>query len=164
MRAGGGAVEVKESYTTDPAHSSAIDLWAPIGSTAWYRALAFDAEGRVIAATDVKSVAVKPTKNLGGLTVGTLEGGTSFGWTPFAGAEWCFSYYKLVYSADDPTPSYLEGATTAWVGESPAAASAWVEGLPPGTYWFRLQAIRATELGKAVVAETQPVSYTVPVP
>jgi hypothetical protein len=38
-----------------------------------------------------------------------------------------------------------------------------VSGLPSGTiYWLRLQAIRATSLGKFVVAQTVPVQFTVP--
>jgi hypothetical protein len=158
----GGSSEVKESATSDRAHSSAIDRWAPVGSTWSYRALALDALDRVIGATDVRSVAVKPTRNLGSLVADAVEGGTRFRWTAFGGPSWCFSHYKLVASTTDSTPSYLEGAAAVWVGESPGTAEAWVAEVEPGTYWFRLQAIRTTEFGKVVVAETEPLAYTVP--
>jgi len=69
---------------------------------------------------------------------------------------------RLVYSAEDDTPSYLEGAATAWAGENPEAGTAVVGELPSGTWWFRVQAIRVTDLGKFVVAETSPTPYTVP--
>ncbi len=157
----GGDVAVDSTYLTDPSKTGAVDLDADPGATWQYRAMAFDADDRVIAASPVRSVGVTPTRNLGGLSIGAAEGGTAFGWQPVS-SEACFSYYKLVYSADDETPSYLEGSATAWVGESWSAASAWVEGLEPGTYWFRLQAIRATEGGKVVVAQTQPMAYAVP--
>ena len=39
---------------------------------------------------------------------------------------------------------------------------AWQVAVEPGDYWFRLQAIRVTDLGKFVVAQTEPVLYTVP--
>jgi len=63
---------------------------------------------------------------------------------------------------EDSTPSYLDGSSIAWVGSEAAVGEAVVEGLPAGTYWFRLQAIRATELGKFVVAETAVVQATIP--
>jgi hypothetical protein len=157
----GGDAAVGSTYLTDPSKTGGVDLAADAGAKWHYRAMAFDANDRVIAASPVRSVGVKPTRNLGGLSIGAAEGGAAFGWQPVSG-EACFSYYKLVYSADDQTPSYLEGSPAAWVGESWSAASAWVEGLEPGTYWFRLQAIRATEGGKVVVAQTQPMAYTVP--
>ena len=157
----GSDVAVDSTYLTDASKTAAVDLDADPGQTWHYRAMAFDANDRVIAASPVRSVGVTSTKNLGGLSIGAQEGGTAFGWAPVAG-EACFTYYKLVYSGDDQTPSYLEGAATAWVGENPSASNAWVEGLEPGTYWFRLQAIRATEGGKVVVAQTQPKAYTVP--
>jgi hypothetical protein len=31
-----------------------------------------------------------------------------------------------------------------------------------GTYWFRVQAIASTEIGKFVVAQTDPIQYAVP--
>ena len=36
------------------------------------------------------------------------------------------------------------------------------EGLEPGTYWFRVQAIRVTELGKFITAQTDVAQVVVP--
>ena len=47
-------------------------------------------------------------------------------------------------------------------GSAQADATVLLGDLPTGTYWFRLQVIRATDFGKFVVAETDPVSVTIP--
>jgi hypothetical protein len=158
----GGASAVDAATTTDPSRTSAADTGRPAGSTWFYRAFVLGDDDRVLAASAVRSAVAKPVKPLGALSVAPEETGTAFAWAPYAGDPSCVSYLKLVMSADDPTPSYLEGAGAIWVGENAAAGETWVEGLDPGTYWFRLQAIRATDLGKFVVAETDPVAYAVP--
>ncbi|HEV8488906.1 MAG TPA: hypothetical protein VGQ58_03870 [Candidatus Limnocylindrales bacterium] len=124
--------------------------------------MAFDAEDRVIAASPVKASAASSVKALGELGVGPDEAGTRFDWSPYTGPDGCFSLYKLVYSDDDETPSYLEGAAAAWAGESPAAGTTVVGELPSGEHWFRIQVIRATDLGKFIAAQTSPTLYTVP--
>jgi hypothetical protein len=160
----GGAVDFGTSYTTDPAKTDAYDASLEGGLETWYRTMAFDAEDGVIAASTARKVVTKSVVDLGGLDITSPgSGALDFGWTSFGGSAGCFSYYKLVKSADDATPSYLEGAETiAAIGEQAASAYS-VEGWTPGaTYWFRLQAIRATSLGKFVVAETAPIQFTVP--
>ena len=67
----------------------------------------------MIAASPVKASAASSVKALGELGVGPDETGTRFDWSPYSGPEGCFSTYKLVYSAEDETPSYLEGAPAA---------------------------------------------------
>jgi hypothetical protein len=116
----------------------------------------------VIGASAVKASAASSVKALGELGVGPDEGGTRFDWSPYPGPEGCFSQYKLVYSGEDETPSYLEGAPAAWAGENPDAGTALVGELPSGAHWFRVQVIRATDLGKFIVAQTNPTLYTVP--
>ena len=149
------------AYSTNSAKTDGFDPTGDGGATVNYRAVAFGAGDRALAASPVKSVATKAVKALGGLTIGTDGAATSFAWTPYGGPGACYSYYKLAYSAEDATPSYLEGSPIAWVGSEQAAGSALAE-LAPGTYWFRLQAIRATSLGKFVVAQTNVAQYTVP--
>jgi hypothetical protein len=156
----GGATEVDGTYTQGAGKTSGVDLGVASGT--WhYRAFAFDAEDRVIAASAVGSAEAQGVKDLGALAIEPREGGTAFDWTPYGGAAGCFTYYKLVASETDETPSYLEGSPALWAGGSQAAGVV-VQPVEPGTYWFRLQAIRVTDLGKFVVAETEPATYTVP--
>ena len=158
----GGAIALDQSFTESRELTSTADAEIEPGATYYYRAIALDVEDRVIAASAVKSGAASSVKALGELGVGPAELSTRFDWSPYTGPEGCFSLYKLVYSAEDDTPSYLEGATTAWAGESQSAGTAAVGELPSGTYWFRIQVIRVTDLGKFVVAQSGPAAYTVP--
>jgi hypothetical protein len=98
-----------------------------------------------------------------GVANGVEAGQLAFSWTPFTGSADCFSFYKIVASAEDSTPSYLTGATyLAAIGDQ-AAAGATVGGLTSGqTLWFRVQAIREIGTGKFVSAQTDPIQFTVP--
>jgi len=158
----GGASSVDGTYTTEPGTTDGFDPTGDGGGTIRYRAIAYGAEDHPLAASVVRSVTTKPVKALGGLTIGQAGASTSFAWSQYGGPAGCFSFYKLAYSADDSTPSYLDGASVAWAGGDLGAGSASVDGLEPGVYWFRLQAIRATSLGKFVVAQTSVVQHTVP--
>jgi hypothetical protein len=158
----GGASGVDGSYSTHVTKTLGSDPTGDGGATAFYRVMAYGGEDQPLAASPVKSAATKPVKSLGGLDVTADPGMTTFGWNPFAGSGACYSYYKLAYSAEDSTPSYLEGSSVAWVGSDAPVGEAVVEGLPSGTYWFRLQAIRATDLGRFVVAQTAVVQATIP--
>lgn len=160
----GGAVDFGTSYLTDPSKTEAFDASVEAGQTAWYRTMTFGIEDQVLAASPAKSATARATVALGILSIESpASGSLTFTWTPFGGAADCFTFYKLVKSIDDPTPSYLEGADTlAAISEQGASGYA-IEGWTPGsTYYFRLQAIRATQTGKFVVAETAPIQYTVP--
>src|SRR5690606_2019251 len=109
----GGAVEVAGTFVKDPAATSATDSSAPTGTALHYRSLALDAENRVIAASPVRSALAKPVVGLGTLTATPSDPGkTTFAWAPYGGPGACFSYYKLVYSETDPSPSYLAGSAT----------------------------------------------------
>jgi hypothetical protein len=90
-------------------------------------------------------------------------GGTRFTWTPFAGAAACFTYYKLVYTLDGSAPSYLEGDPYLLASSDQAQATHVSADLVSGqTYTLRLQAIRATDTGGFVVAQTDIAGYTAP--
>lgn len=159
-----GAIEVDGSYTMDATATSAVDPSAGPGTTLHYRTLAFDSADRVMAASPVRSAVAKPVAALGALTYASeVPGSTTFGWTPYDGPGACFSYYKLVASESDPTPSYLEDSSTWAAIADQGATSATVDGTPSGTTWYvRLQAIRATALGKIVVAQTDVLTWTAP--
>jgi len=125
--------------------------------------MAFNADDQVIAASDIVSATPKPVKLLGGLEVTPDAGGTRLSWTPYGGPEWCFDFYKIVYSLTDETPSYLDGdpylAALSDQGASTFVSPDLVSGK---TYFIRVQALRGTELGGFVVAQTEVATYTVP--
>jgi hypothetical protein len=158
-----GVVAAAGGYSSDVSKSDGYDATAD-GGSAWYRAVAFSADDAALAASAVKAVTTQAIGGLGALGVsGSTPGELTFDWTAFGGSGECFDFYKLVASVDDPTPSYLEGAQTlAAIGEQ-GSAGATVSGLSSGnTFYFRLQVIRATSLGKFVVAQTDVVQHTVP--
>jgi len=161
-----GAVEVAGTFIKDPAATSAADASAPTGVTLFYRTMAFDAENRVIAASPVRSTVAKPVVGLGTLSATPADPGkTTFAWSPYGGPGACFSYYKLVYSETNPSPSYLAGsATWAAIGEQGTTSVTIGEAVPGTTYYVRLQAIRATATGKMVVAQTDVLTWLAPGP
>jgi len=162
----GGAVDPGGTYSKDKTMTTANDAGLDAGITYYYRTMAFKADDTVIAASSVGSATAKAIKELGALAIGPDgSGGTTFSWAPYGGPGSCFDLYKLVYSPDDPTPSYLSGSPYLLASSDQGASSHLEAGLAPGTYWFRLEAIRYTDLGtpaKFVVAHTDAVQYTVP--
>ncbi len=159
----GGAVAIDGGYSANPAKSDGYDA-SDVGS-AWYRAVAYDAADKAIAASPVQAVTTKAVKDLGALAVVAKgPGSVEASWTTFGGSADCFSYYKLVASADDPEPSYTKGSPyVAAIGDQ-AVGSTIVDGLAPsgGTLWMRLQVVRSTSLGVFIVAQTSVTQVTVP--
>jgi hypothetical protein len=158
----GGAVEVPTAKA-GAGMTSAYDASGMVGATYHYRTLALDASGAVIATSGVASAAAQPVVGLGPLVVAPDAGGTRFSWTPFTGSPACFTYYKLVYSLDGSPPSYVEGDPHLMaIGEQGTATAVSADLAPGATYTLRLQAIRATDTGPFVVAQTEIASYTAP--
>jgi hypothetical protein len=157
-----GAVEVPGTFVKDPAATSATDASAPTGTTLYYRAMAFDAENRVIAASPVRSATAKPVAALGALSAAPADPGkATVSWAPYGGPGACFTYYKLVYSTTDPSPSYLAGSA-AWAAIGvQSQTSVLIDEPAAGTYFVRLQAIRASATGKMVVAQTDVLTWVV---
>jgi hypothetical protein len=149
-------------YVTERATLGAIDAGLEPGTTVSYRTMAFSADDVAYAASGVRSVSVMAVKALGALTLTPDGAGFSAGWAPYAGPGACFGFYKLVVSTTDPTPSYLDGASAVWVGESAATSSTLVETLDPGTYHVRLEAFLDTPGGKILVAHTDVADITIP--
>jgi hypothetical protein len=154
----GGAVDVGwTAYSEDPLKSDGFDSAADAGAPFYYRAMAFDIEDRVIAASGSLGAVPKAIVALGGLGV-SQPGGVRFDWTSYGGSAGCFSYYKLVGSMTNPEPSYLSGDgldVAIPISEQGASTVTFSTAeIPPGTYWFRLQAIRVTSHGKFIVAQT----------
>jgi|GEM_PF-2983151 len=161
----GGAVVVDGTYSSVRTKTDAHDATPSGGPTLFYRTLALDGSDRVLAASPVKGVETSAVAALGSLSVAPGDGTTTgFGWLPYTGPGDCFSWYKLVYSADDSTPSFFTGGTVAFFSAEQGLADAAAE-IPSGTYYFRLQVLRQTTLGspvKFLVAESDVTSYTVP--
>lgn len=162
----GGVAAVEGAWSADPAKSDGSDTTAEAG-TAWYRAVAYTAENVAIAASSSVAVTTVGIAGLGTLDIvpgAAGSGDLTFGWSPFGGSADCFTYYKLVASIEDPTPSYLEGSQyLAAIGDQGATGVAITDGLTSGaTYYFRLQAVRVTSLGKFIVAQSDVVQKPVP--
>jgi hypothetical protein len=160
-----GATYLDGSSTRDRSATSTYDATGASGTTYYYRTMALDRADRVLAASPVRAATAKTVGELGELVVGPGDGGTTaFSWTPYAGPADCFSYYKLVFSASDPTPSYFEGAQVLGFSSDRGLAGASYP-VEQGTYHFRLQVIRTTALGtppKFLVAQSAVATYTVP--
>ena len=158
----GGAVEVGTAKAPAGA-SSAFDSSSAPGVAGYYRTLALDGNGAIIATSGVGSAARQAVHGLGPLVVGPDPGGTRLTWAPFAGAAGCFTYYKLAYTLDGSPPSYLEGDPYLLASGDQAQATYVTADLVSGqTYTFRLQVIRATDTGAFLVAETDVASYLAP--
>lgn len=156
-------VTVDGTFTKDRTVTEAVDSGVAPGATAWYRALAFSIDDRVIAASPAQSATAKPTKSLGPLTAAAPGAGSvELGWVPFGGSAGCFSYYKVVWSTSTATPDYLGSHDGALPLAEQGAAGVALDGLASGGTWFRVQAIRATTLGKVVVAQTEVAFVEVP--
>lgn len=159
-----GAVDWGQTFTKDASVTSARDTTGGVGTTYYYRMMAFDLADEVIAASDIGSAAAQAVGDQGALTVeyDAVSGKTKFTWAPYSGSEGCFSFYKLTYSDTDPEPSYLDGDDPLLLADSNQASSSFTTVVPSGTWWFRLETLRFTDLGKFLVADTQVTQFTVP--
>jgi hypothetical protein len=159
----GGAVDPGTTSTAYAEKTSAYDIGVDPGVTYYYRTMAFNAEGGVIAVSPVASGMGKPVKALGALGVAAVAEGTQLSWTPYDGPADCFTYYKLAYSDADTTPSYLEGDPyLAAIGDQSTGSFTSAELVSGTTYYIRVQVIRATHTGSFLVAETDVATYPVP--
>ncbi len=162
---------IPEAYPPQGAHSSvlektsAVDAELSPGVTYYYRSMAFNADDSVIAASSVTSAVASPVGSLGSLGVGAVAEGTKMAWTAYSGSGACFTYYKVVYSEENPTPSYL-GGDPYLAALSDPSTDRYIAGLealvPAHTYYLRVQVIRGSDLGGFLVAQSDVATYTVP--
>ena len=142
---------------------SGFDSSAAPGATQYYRTIALNGAGTVIATSDVGSAAAQAVQGMGPLVVTPDAGGTRISWMPFTGTGTCFTYYKLAYTLDGSPPSYLEGDPYLLASGDQAQATYVSADLVSGqTYTLRLQVIRGTDTGAFLVAETDEASYLAP--
>lgn len=161
----GGAVDPGGNYTTHVGKTSAVDTSAAPGTTYYYRSMAFDSDDQVVGASAIMSAVAQSVAPLFAMGVGPNGSATDLSWSTYGGPGACFTWYKVLYSETNPSPSYLSGdpylaaisdqSTTSYT----ASDTEMVSGV---TYYLRVQVIRQTDLGAFLVAETDVATYLVP--
>jgi hypothetical protein len=155
-------VAIDGTFTKERTTTDGPDTGGAAGVKYWYRALAFSADDRVIAASPLRTAVAKPVKALGEPVTSVAGGSIQIDWTAYGGPATCFTYYKVVWSASSTTPSYIGDHDGAVPYETQSTATATIDGFTSGTWYVRVQAIRVTALGKFVVAETGVATVDVP--
>ena len=153
------AVDWGQTYATDPFVTSAVDASILPSDARWnYRVMAYDADGRVVAASPVRPAQIHELADLGSLRVDARpDGFTRLRWRSYTGFSECFSSYRVMVGIG-ATP-----ATVLTVVSDQAAAEIQTDALHSGTtYQLRVQAMRSTTLGSFVVGQTRTTTYTVP--
>jgi len=148
------AVDWGDTYATDPFVTSAVDASVLPSAARWnYRVMAYDADGRVVSASPVRSARISEIIDLGALRVTPAEDDANrLDWQPYGGFSDCFSFYRV-----------LSGASVLTVISDQATASMETDALHPGTtYQLGVQVVRVTTLGSFVVGQTDAIIYTVP--
>jgi hypothetical protein len=161
----GGGTEIDSATTWDAGTTDAFDASLGGGKTATYRTFAFDGDDHVIAYSQPQSVGTIDRLDITGFAWeqnGAGTGSITFSWTSPSINAGCFSYGKLVASAEDPDPSYLKGAATLQVISDLGTNEVTVEKATGTTAYVRYQLIRATSTGKFVVAQTDVLEVTFP--
>jgi hypothetical protein len=156
-----GVTALGASYSKTLGARTFADTSLAAGTTAWYRAVGWSADDRSIAASAAKSVTGKSVAPLGPTAATPIAGGANVGWTAYGGPAACFTYYKVTWSRTSDNPSYVGGhdGSHAVGGQGETATTV---SLGSGTWWIRVEAIVATDYGKAVVGASTPVQVTVP--
>lgn len=158
-----GAVEVGTAKSATMSAGSGFDSSDTPGLTSYYRTIALNGGGAVIATSGVSSASTQTVGGLGPLVVAPDAGGTRFSWMPFTGVGTCFTYYKLAYTVDGSSPSYLEGDPYLLASGDQGQATHVSADLVSGqTYTLRLQVIRGTDTGAFLVAQSDVATYTAP--
>jgi hypothetical protein len=159
------AVDWGETFATDPFVTAAVDASIIPSTRVWnYRAMAYDALDRPIAASPVRQAWLDPVGSLGSLTASAApDGRTQLNWSPFVGFPGCFSWYTVVASRTSNQPSALGGSPSISTISDRSTTELSTAALESGaTYFLRVQAIRATPMGEFLVSQTSVTTYTVP--
>ena len=159
------AVDWGDSYATDRFVTSAVDATLiPSEAIFHYRVMAYDAEGRPIAASQVRRARPAEPVDLGAVDLGAVvldagaKGGTRIDWGLFGGLGRCFSEYRVLVGPAGSRPS-----TTLTVLSDQSTTELETVGLHAGaSYAVRVDAVRTTTLGSFVVARSETATYSVP--
>ena len=155
------AVDWGRSYVTDRFVTTAVDAsLIPSEAIFYYRVMAYDLEGRPVAASTV--VQSRPTEvvDLGPLAVEAAgdEGATRIDWEPFEGLPGCFSAYRLLIGSGGSAPS----STLTVISDQDMTELETMSLHAGESYAIRIDAVRTTTLGSFVVARTETASYSPP--
>jgi len=147
------AVDWGDTYATDPFVTSAVDASIIPSATRWnYRVIAYDAGGRAISASPVRSGHLGEVIDLGPLLAVTDGDVTRLTWERYEGFSACFSAYRV-----------LDGSSVMRIISDPGTTIFETDLLRPGTsHQLRVEAVRSTALGSFVTARTQILGYVVP--
>ena len=155
------AVDWGRSYVTDRFVTTAVDAsLIPSEAIFYYRVMAYDVEGRPVAASAVVQSRPSEVIDLGPLAVeqGGDEGATRIDWQPFEGLEGCFSAYRLLIGTNGAAPS----STLTVISDQDMTGLETMSLHPGESYAIRIDAVRTTTLGSFVVARSETASYTPP--
>jgi hypothetical protein len=159
-----GTAEIESATSWSAGVTDGFDVIGDGGASATYRAFAFGAEDQLLVLSPSRTVTTVAPRSLGTLTVEALgPGSISVSWGASEVPDGCFSYGKLVASADDPDQSYVKGSPHLVAVGSQATTNVTVNELPSGqTVWMRYELIRVTGTGAFVVGRTDVVQVTYP--
>ncbi len=153
------AVDWGDTYTTDRFVTSAVDASIIPSETLWYyRAMAYDARNRVVAASPVRAARLRVPTGLGQLEVRAgPDGVTRLSWRTYGGEERCFSAYRILAGSGG------DALDTLAIVSDQSTGSLETDALRSGTtYQLQVLALRTTTLGGFVLGETDTVHFTVP--
>lgn len=153
------AVDWGDTYVTDRFVTTAADASIIPSDTTWfYRLMAYDVDGAVVASSPVRTGQLSPVDDLGAVEAEADDDGlTRLGWEAYDGPADCFSHYRVQYGTGG-TPS-----TVLAIVFGRDRTELLTDALHAGTtYQVRVQAVRATTLGSFVVGETQVSGYVAP--
>lgn len=146
------AVDWGGTFATDRFVVSAIDASILPSDTEWnYRVMSYDAENRVLGASQVVAARMRPVADLGPVRAERAGPGrrTSLEWQPYDGPAECFTEYRILH-ATSGTPSTLVATVSA------QEAGGIVTGaLGGGPQVVQIEAVRTTALGSFVVARSE---------
>ena len=153
------AVDWGDTYATDPFVTSAVDGSILPSDTQWnYRVMAYDAAGRVVSASPVRTAQQIAAVDLGELRVTVDRDGVSrLEWDGYLGPRECFTSYRVLSGVDGAPRTVLR------VVSDPSVTSIETDALHRSTpYQLRVEAVRTTTLGSIVVGRTDITSLTIP--
>lgn len=161
----GGGTEIESATAWGAGTTDGFDASLGGGKSATYRTFAFDEADDVIAHSQSRTVTTISRLDITGFgwsANGPETGSVTFSWTAPSVNAGCFSYGKLVASAEDPDPSYLKGSATLAVISDLGTSEVTIEKAPGTVAYVRYELIRATSTGKFVVAQTDVLEVTFP--
>jgi hypothetical protein len=155
------AVDWGDLYASDRFVTSGHDATVVPSDTEWhYLVVGYDAAGRPVSRSNVASGRILPHRQLGAVEAEVLpDGAVRLTWDAFDGVDGCFSAYRVLHGTGGVAGTLLTTITDL------ERTTLETRALHPGTtYVLRVHAVRTTTLGHFVVAESEPLTFSVPVP